>query len=109
MGLSIKVRKNCLPAIAAKVLPSAKRWQQDTLTAMQQTAQSRARVDTGRMRGDTQVSGDTLRAGAPYSGFQNYGTRRGIVADYWFSGAVEQFGGNAATTLSGELEGAFKC
>lgn len=109
MKLSVKVRKNCLPEIAGRVGPAAKRGQRDTLDRARTLAQSRSRVDTGEQKGKTQVvGGDTLRAGADHSGFNNYGTRRGVVADYWFSGAVELEMTNV-TPIRDELDVVLRC
>lgn len=110
MKLSIQVKRNCLPEIAARTYPAARRGQGEILGRMRDRARANARVDTGRMRATTAVQGGTtLVAPMPYSGFQNYGTRRGIVADYWFSGAVETELSQVGTQLRESLDGVLKC
>ena len=110
MGVTITVRRNCLPAIASKLGPSARTAVRDTLEQMGEAARGRARVDTGNMRDSTRVEGETrLHAAAPYSGFLNYGTRRGIVADHWFDGAVTAGMGQIAPTLQKAIADAAKC
>lgn len=110
MGVRIEVRRNCLPAIAAKLGPSARTAVRDTLEQMGETARSRARVDTGNMRDSTRVEGDTrLHAAAPYSGFLNYGTRRGIAADHWFDAPVTEGISQIAPALRTAIEEAARC
>lgn len=106
---TIRIKKNCLPALASKVAPAARTAQRTALERMQRTAQSRARVATGAMRDHTVVVGDdTLLAQEPYSGFLNYGARS-IAPDYWFSGAVEAEKGGIAAQMASSLRGALEC
>lgn len=110
MGVRIEVRRNCLPAIASRLGPSAKTAVRDTLEQMGENARARARVDTGNMRDSTRVEGDTrLHAAAPYSGFLNYGTRRGIAADHWFDAPVTEGMGRIAPALQKAIADAAKC
>lgn len=110
MGLSIQVKRNCLPEIAARTYPAARRGQREILDRMRDRARANARVDTGKMKATTAVQGGTtLVAPQPYSGHQNYGTIRGIVGDFWFSGAVETELNAVGSQLRETLGDALRC
>lgn len=103
MPIQIVVKSNRLPAISKALRPAATEAIHAAGFRVEAKAKVRSRVDTGNMRNQTrnQPSGDlstTITAGAPYSGFLNFGTRY-IPADHWFDGPVHEETALLAKTL----------
>jgi len=109
MPIQIKVLSNRLPAISKAVRPAVTAAIHEAGFRVEAKAKARARVDTGNMRNQTrnQPGGDlltTITAGAPYSGFLNFGTRF-IPADHWFSLPVEEEGRALPETVGNAIKG----